>query len=185
MIGILRDKTRDKLAQHLNFLGVRADLAERGRVEEKIENLWYQYSLGIIYIQEGLIKWINIVKKPRSKNSPPHWRVILGIPDERLFQRHQEIKIKTVRKKTFPLFGKVVDVRWEGEDYGLGLINFLSGDMSVKNMIVDLGNLEVRSHADKFRGWTLKVDRRIKATNLHWEVFQKIAKYILSSTLHT
>ncbi|MFC1994362.1 hypothetical protein ACFLVI_03765 [Chloroflexota bacterium] len=184
MKELIRDKARDKLAQHLNSLGIRADLAERGRIEEKIENLWYQYSLGIIYIQEGLIRWINIVKKPRSKNSPPHWRVILAIPDETLIPNQQVIKIKTVRKKTFPLFGKVVDVHWEGEDYGLGLINVLSDDISVKNTAVGLGNLEVRSHTDKFRGWTLKVDRRIKPTNLHWEAFQKIAEYMLSSPRH-
>jgi hypothetical protein len=38
MKEIFRDKTRDKLAQNLKSLGIRADLAERGRSEEKIEN---------------------------------------------------------------------------------------------------------------------------------------------------
>jgi len=39
MRELLRDKTRDKLAQKLNSLGIAAVLAERGRIEEKIENL--------------------------------------------------------------------------------------------------------------------------------------------------
>ena len=60
MKEIFRDKSRDKLAQNLNSLGVRAILAERGRAEEKVENSWYQRSLGIIDIQDGLVTWINI-----------------------------------------------------------------------------------------------------------------------------
>ena len=70
MKELFRDKSRDKLAQNLNSLGIRADLAERGRAEEKIENSWYQRSLGIIDIPEGLVRWINILKKDGSKKQP-------------------------------------------------------------------------------------------------------------------
>ena len=38
MRELLRDKTRDKLAQNLNSLGITAILSDRGREEEKIEN---------------------------------------------------------------------------------------------------------------------------------------------------
>jgi hypothetical protein len=38
-----RDKSRDKLAQSLNSLGVGIGLAERGRVEEKIQKSWYKF----------------------------------------------------------------------------------------------------------------------------------------------
>jgi hypothetical protein len=40
MKEILRDKSRDKLAQNLNSLGIEAVLAERGRGEGKVENSW-------------------------------------------------------------------------------------------------------------------------------------------------
>jgi len=63
MKGFLRDKTRDKLVQALTSFGVTAVLSERGRMEEKIDNSWYQRSLGIIDIPEGLVSWINILKK--------------------------------------------------------------------------------------------------------------------------
>ena len=98
MKDIFRDKTRDKLAQNLNSLGIRADLAERGRAEEKIENSWYQRSLGIIDVPEGLVRWINILKKDASKNSPPLWWVILCIPDERPLSKHKAVDIKTIKK---------------------------------------------------------------------------------------
>ena len=106
----LRDKTRDELAFTLNSIGVHAEMAERGRVEEKAENSWYQRSLGIIEIPQGPIRMINILKKDRSRHSPPRWWVVLGIPDERLTSTQQSVKMKTVRKKTFPLFGKIGDV---------------------------------------------------------------------------
>lgn len=176
-----RDKARDKLAQNLKSLGITADLAERGRAEEKIENSWYQGSLGIIDIPEGLVRWINILKKDGGKDSPPQWWVILGIPDEKPIPNHKAVDIKTIRKKAFPLFGKIVDVTWEGNDHGTGLAQVLSNDETVKDLAKKIGNLTVHSYAREFQGWTLQVDRRFGPTNQDWSTIQKIAKYILSS----
>jgi len=39
----------------------------------------------------------------------------LSTGERQIFGR-QEIRIKTVRKKTFPLFGKVIAVTWKGSD---------------------------------------------------------------------
>jgi hypothetical protein len=182
MKEMLRDKTRDNLAQNLNSLGIRADLAERGRAEEKIENSWYQRSLGIIDMPEGLVRWINILKKDASKNSPPLWWIILCIPDERPLTNHKAVDIKTVRKKAFPLFGKVVDVTWKGNDHHTGLAEVLSNDEAVKDLAKRIGNLTVHSYAKDFQGWTLQVDRRFEPTSQDWATIQKIANYILSST---
>jgi hypothetical protein len=181
MKEIFRDKTRDKLAQNLNSLGIRAELAERGRAEEKIENSWYQRSLGIIDIPEGLVRWINILKKDASKNSPPMWWVILCIPDERPLSNHKAVDIKAIRKKSFPLFGKVVDVTWKGNDHHTGLAEVLSNDEAVKDLAKRVGNLTIHSYAKEFQGWTLQVDRRFEPTNQDWVTIQEIADYILSS----
>ncbi len=181
MKEIFRDKTRDKLAQTLKSLGVTAVLAERGRVEEKVENSWYQRSLGIIDIPEGLVRWINILKKDGSRNSPPRWWAVLGIRDERPIPNHHAVDIKTIRKKTFPLFGKVFDVTWKGNDYGTGLVDVLSNDEAVKTLAKKIGNLTLHSYAKEFQGWTLQVDRRFVPTNQDWATIQKIANIILSS----
>ena len=122
----LRDKARDGLTYALNSVGVKAEMAERGRAEEKVENSWHQRSQGVIDILEGSIRWINILKKDGSNNSPPRWWVVLGIPDERPVSIRQQTKIKTVWKRTFPLFGKVIDVIWKGYDGGTGLVNTLA-----------------------------------------------------------
>jgi hypothetical protein len=181
MKELFRDKSRDKLSQNFNSLGIRAVMAERGRAEEKVENSWYQRSLGIIDIPEGLVRWINILKKDGSKNSPPQWWVILGIPDERPLSNHKAVDIKTIRKKTFPLFGKVVDVTWKGNDHHTGLVQFLSNDEAVKDLAKRIGNLTVHSYAKEFQGWTLQVDRRFELTSQDWATIQRIANYILSS----
>ena len=177
----LRDKSRDGLTYALNSVGVKAEMAERGRAEEKVENSWHQRSQGVIDILEGSIRWINILKKDGSNNSPPRWWVVLGIPDERPVSTRQQTKIKTVRKKMFPLFGKVVDVIWKGYDGGTGLVNTLSKDVPTKTLAKRIGNLEVKSQANGFQGWTLTVDRRFSPTSQDWETVEKIAGYILSS----
>ena len=181
MKEFLRDKTRDKLAQNLNSIGVTTVLSERDRVEEKVENSWYQRSLGIIDIPEGLVKWINILKKDGSRNSPPRWWVILGIPDERPVPDHKTVDIKTIRKKSFPIFGKVVDVTWKGNDYGTGLSETLSSDDAVESLAKNIGNMTIHSYAKHFLGWTLQIDRRLRMTNQEWSAVQKIADYILST----
>ena len=53
MKGWARDKSRDNLAGALNSVGVKAEMAERGRVEEKVEDSWYKRSLSVIDILEG------------------------------------------------------------------------------------------------------------------------------------
>lgn len=181
MKEVFRDKSRDRFFQSLNSLGIRAVLAERGRAEERVENSWYQRSLGIIDIPEGPVRWINILRKDGSKNSPPQWWVILGIPDERPLSNHKAVDIKTVRKKTFPLFGRVVDVTWRGSDHHTGLVGILSNDAAVTNLAKMIGNLTIHNYAKEFQGWTLQVDRRFEPTSQDWATIQRIANYILSS----
>ena len=177
----LRDKTRDKLVHSLNALGVGAAMAERGRQEESIRKSWGKRSLGVIDIPQGPIRCINVVRQDGSQYSPPQWWLVLCIPDERPFSKRRMVKIKTVRKKSFPVFGKVVDVAWEGDDYGTGLVRTLSNDYTVKSWIKKTGNLEVRRDAEEFQGWTLQVDKRLTPTRQDWDIIRKITDHLLSS----
>ena len=176
-----RDKTRDDLANALNLIGVKAEMADRERAEEKGENSWYQRSLGVIDITEGPIRWINILKKDPSKDSPPRWWIVMGIPDDSAVSIRKQIKIKTKRKKSFPLFGKVIDVTWEGEDGGTGLAKTLSDDVLIKTLAKRSGNLEIKRQAGIFQGWALTVDRKFSPTREDWVTVEKISDYILSS----
>ena len=180
-----RDKTRDEIASAINSLGIKAEMAERKRTEEKILNSWLTRSLGIIDIPEGPIKWINVIKKDGSDKSPPRWWIIFGIPDGRLTSNRQKIKIRTIRKKSFPLFGKIIDVTWKGNDHGTGIVDALSNDEVTDNLAERIGNLEIRTHTKEFQGWTLQVDRKLNwfepsTTSEDWQDIQKIADYLIS-----
>ena len=182
-----RDKSRDNLAKLLNSIGIKATMAERNRLEEKINKPWYMRSLGIIDISsEGPIKWTNNLKKDGNDKSGPVWHVVLGIPDKTPVSK---IKLRTIRKKDFPIFGDIIDTVWRGNDDGTSLINTLSDDPLIKKTAKEIGNLTVETDPKKFEGWTLKIDRNLagnrykqhKFTRENWEALEKIANYLLSS----
>lgn len=146
------DKSRDKPARTLNSPGIGADLAERRRPEEEVENSWYQRSLGVTDVPEGLVRWINILKKDASRNSPPLWGIVLCIQDERPVPDYRAVDIKTRRKKMFPLIGKVIDVTWKGNDHHTGLVEVLSSDEAVKRLAKKIGDLAIHSYDNDKKG---------------------------------
>ena len=156
-------------------------MSERERPEEQIQTSWRTRSLGIIDIPEGPIRWVNILRQDGSKHSGPMWWVVLHIPDDKSVSDTQAVRIKTVRKKSFPLFGKVVNVIWRGDDHGAGLAYTLSSDQAIKELSKRIGNLDVRSYAKEFQGWTLQVDRGFEPTSQDWKDLLKVADYLLSS----
>ena len=174
-----RDKSRDNLIQNLSQLGIKAKMLERKVVQEKIGNVWNMRSLGVIEIDEEPIKWINVLKQDGGKNSPPRWRYIYIIPDERVSES-TKIKVKTHRKKSFPLFGKIIDTTWKGKDQDTGLISLLSNDDVIKKLAKDLGNFEIESRSETFfRGWTLYVDRHHFFIGPSWQEFKSMPEQLL------
>ena len=181
MFKKMRDKTRDTLTENLIALGFPAKMAERKISNENIGNRWHNRSLGIIDIPQGPVRWINVLKRDRGQHNPPKWWIVFCIPDTKPISEKQKVKIKTVRKKAFPIFGKVIDVVWTGTDAGTGLINMLSSDDSVKSLSKNIGNLEIETYHNEFQGWTLQVDRKFPLISYHWGAIEKIADYLLSA----
>ena len=172
----LRDKTRDTLAERLNTIGVTATLSERDRPEEKIGNRLFRRSLGIIDIaDEGLIKWINIIKQDRQKDSPPRWWVYLGVPGDRQIPESRSVNILPKRKKSLPLFGKIVGVTWKGQDRNHGLAKKLSDEAETDNLATGIGNIRVQTLHEEFSGWSIEIDRRFDPTPEIWESLQSVA----------
>ena len=186
---IFRDKNRDNLTNALNAIGIRAAMLERGRAEENIRDKTmgiFGSSLGIIQIGGDQIPWINVVRvHRRGKNNPAKYRAVFGILDPTLPSEHHPLQIKTVRKKSFPVFGKVIDVHWEARDALAPLVNVFSQDEDIINFVKDIGDIEVHTHPRQFQGWTVEV------TTLHkvfmpvvadqWNVLHKIADLLLAS----
>ena len=118
-----RDKSRDNLYQNLLDIGLDCELAERGINEEKLFNPWHRRSLGIVNINsEYPIKYINIIKRDRSKDSPPRWWYFFAIPSNHIISKNDSIEIKSIRKKSTPVFGKVESIIWKpnnnSKDFG-------------------------------------------------------------------
>ena len=128
------------------------------RPEEKIRTfqLFGKSSLGLIDIRtDSPISWINVVRTKRAdKHGPARYRVVFGIPDQSIPMNHKQLKLKTVRKKTFPLFGKVIDVSWRGKAHTLLLAKTLSEDEEIDRAVANLGDVTIFRHPNQFQGWT-------------------------------
>ena len=101
-----RDKERDEFCQHLQTLGIKAQLALRGREEEKFGG----GSLGVIDIPEGPIRWVNVWRGGYSQDGNAGYYAELGVPDPKLTASFPNVKIRSWKVKTSWLFGKVVDI---------------------------------------------------------------------------
>jgi hypothetical protein len=177
----LQDDTRDDLMDHLNDIGVKSVLAERDRLEEKVGKHRSRRSLGIIDIDGATIYWANIMKEELSKDSSERWWVHFGAPDNHAIPKEESVRIKTKRKQSFPAFGNTAEVKWEGQDQGLGLVKALKANRAINQMATDLGNIEVRSWSGEFQGWTIRFDRKIEPTIDHWEALEELAEILLTS----
>ena len=188
----LRDKSRDTMAASLEAAGIQAEMVDRDlrRPEEKIRTfqLFGKSSLGLIDVRtDSPISWINVVRTKRAdKHGPARYRVVFGIPDQSIPMNHKQLKLKTVRKKTFPLFGKVIDVSWRGEAHTLPLAKILAEDEEIDRAVADLGDVTIFTHPNQFQGWTIEINKIFSphppaVTIDRWEALKKIANYLLSS----
>lgn len=178
-----RDKTRDTLAEALAELGVPAEMAERERPEEALGKRLFVRSLGVIDIAEGPIAWVNVLKQDGSDKSPPRWWFVFGIPDGRKMPHDGAIKLTTLRKKSFPIFGEVLDVTWRGKDMHTGLISVLSEDATVDEMVKRVKDMELQCRSKDFQGWTLRTGKNFELSTTDWEALQTIAYYVTMTPL--
>ena len=177
-------RNSDILAELITSWGNEANPIEIGdqykyEVERKLETSWITKSIGFVEIIEGPIKWANITYRRRSDRTPPQWKLILGIPDITVPLQHDKVDLRPKRKRTFPLFGKVIDVEWKGNDFGLGLLNKYSDDSFISATIAKIGKVQsIETHPSIYQGWT--IDLRHINEDL-WQLSQKIAQYNLDS----
>ena len=192
MLEALRDKSRDTITASLEAAGIQAEMVDRDlrRPEEKIRTFqqFGKSSLGLIDIRtDSPIRWLNVVRtKSADKHGPARYRVVFGIPDQTIPMNHKQLKLKTVRKKTFPLFGKVIDVSWRGEADTLGLVGILSKDEEIGSAVENLGDVTIFTHPNQFQGWTIEINKIFSphppaVTIDRWEALKNIANYLLSS----
>ena len=182
-----RDKSRDNLYQNLKDIGVDCHLAERGLNEEKLFNPWYRRSLGIInIISDDPIKYINIIKQDRGKNNPPRWWYFFAIPDNKIISKGKSIEVKSIRKKSTPLIGKVESVKWDPNSNSNNLAKIFTEDDDINSLSLNLGDIKVQSLHDNFSGFSIELEFRVKEKKLNqasWLALNKIAKNCLENNI--
>ena len=183
-----RDKTRDIFYKHLMTLGIDVSLAERGAKEEKLFNPWHRRSLGIININsDSLISYVNIIKRDRSKDTPPRWWYYFGIPSKTSENKSDYIEVKSTRIKSFPVFGKVKFIRWDFNANGETLAEKFTKDSEINSLSIDLGDVKVQSLHENFSGYSIELEfkgKGSKSTKLdinHWNTLNKIAKIFIEN----
>ena len=183
-----RDKSRDIFYKHLITLGIDVSLAERGAKEEKLFNPWHRRSLGIININsDSLINYVNIIKRDRSKDTPPRWWYYFGIPSKTSENKSDYIEVKSTRIKSFPVFGKVKSIRWDFNANGETLAEKFTKDSEINSLSKDLGDVKVQSLHENFSGYSIELEfkgKGSKSTKLdinHWNTLNKIAKIFIEN----
>ena len=178
-----RDKSRDNLYKNLKGIGVDCSLAERGINEEKLFNPWHRRSLGIININsDDPIKYINIIKQDGGKNNPPRWWYFFAIPENKVISKDNSIEVKSIRKKSTPLIGKVESVKWEPNSNSNNLARIFTEDNDINYLSISLGDIKVQSLHDNFSGFSIELEFKVKEKKLDsdsWKSLNKIARHCL------
>ena len=192
MLEKIRDKARDNLYNNLIDLGVQCEMSKRGIRADKLQNPWHRKSLGVIKINsESPIEFINIIKRDRSKDTPPKWWYYFAVPDESVQSGPNQIKVRSIRKKSFPIFGKVKSIEWKHNNYSENLANEFTRDTDINSLAMDIGNVKVESinknfSGYTFTGYTIEIekqtgDKKTLSLNINqWEIINKIANICIN-----
>jgi len=177
---VFRNDTRDRICAGLRMLEIDARMAMRGQIEEEIGG---KGSLGIIHVLDEPIRWINVRKETSGgEHSTTYYYTEYGVPDSRLGPDSPEAQIETVRVKSFPLFGKVVDLRWEGRDSDLRIIGRLNSDDQLKQPIMESRDVTITAISD-YSCWIMSTQTREVPSGELWNCYQVIAQHLLAEWL--
>ena len=167
--------------------------------------------LGVIDIPEGPIRWVNVFRKTEFRSefgggSPIIiYRTVYGVPDPRVDEslrvivthdgpiagwgqshwappeiRTPEIKLLCIRYYS-PSVGEAVDLRWQGDDLGLGIIDRLKGDISINQPTVMSHHVTICAVPDH-RCWIISPETETgrPPSGELWSCYQAIAQHLLA-----
>jgi len=172
LLPIWENKGREELCASLCAMGVDARIAAGDRPEDP----WWGQSLGVINVAGSPICWINLIYD-YSPEGGTFYRTDYGVPDP----RHLPIglKIRLVRARKFPIFGRVEDVQWQGDDQDLGIGLRLRNDHAISSAIMGNGDLSiVASHGC----WLIRHETFFPShipSAEQWGCYQAIAERLL------
>lgn len=190
---MLGRRARGDLCPGLRKLKLDAQMAEQGRPEERIGENWKGKSQGLIEIRDSPIQWVNVVKeKGRGgpEGSPDTYTNVYLVPAPTPSSKWQ-YQVESVRVKSVPLFGRVVDLRWKS-DFESELVRRLNEDVSLKESLIRLGEDVVMRSFPGHGYWALISKqypsswfgapcRQPSPSREEWNCYETIARHLLES----
>jgi hypothetical protein len=167
----------------LQELGLRARTGNGACSEEGITSRKRGCPIGVFDTASGPIRWVN-VRARRLSMGGTEYAIEYGIPDTNMDSAFPPVNIETVRIKNTPVFGKVVDLRWRGNDFGLSVIRRLTGDDSLRQPIIDSHDLTIEAYP-KHGCWVLTTQQTVLTAPswMLWNCYQSIAGHLLATPI--
>lgn len=214
IISKRRDRTiRGELCSKLSAIGLDACIVKRGRAEEDISGGVSGKSLGLIEIRDGPIRWVNVLRHAYSGTAPGGGGVIytnVYLVHDRTTPKGGNIELRSVRVKSVPVFGQVVDLRWEASlaktmmgrmpilkrkrvpvEMESNLIREMNEDISLKESLIRLKE-DVTIHGFPGWGWAMSargyegkwfggMPKGLAPPWEKWDCYIRIARHLLES----
>jgi len=183
------------LCTDLCSVGLDARIAERGQIQEQIDGDWEGMSEGLIEIRHSPIRLVNLLRKVTFTYqgiSREAYKAVYLVPDSTIPWNCYEPIIhgyrRSVRIRSIPLFGRIVDVRWEGT-FESGILTRLSQDTLLNQTLVRLRqDIEIVSYPE-YGCWTIsppslwdavRTPKRLTAPpREQWDCYERIARHLL------
>ena len=110
-------KNVEQLFHHLQEMGVKASLLEKGGEEGKVgvRRSWGQRAEGVIKIEGRNIDYINVISVASQYGVNYFLDFLVSSPSWQ--GKKKSKKTRMIKRRTSAIKGKVVNIEWKGDDY--------------------------------------------------------------------
>jgi len=132
---------KEELCHHLQKMGVKAYMMQTGDNREKIgqKRSWGEKSMGIIELRDRNVDFINITGV--SSQYGTNYFIDYLVKNTNIMEKRMLRKTRLIRKKSPPLWGKVVAIEWKGDESLSKSLNF---DYELENRLLDAALKDLR-----------------------------------------
>ncbi len=130
---------RGELLSHLQNLGVKASLEEKGIQEEKVGASRGQKSEGVFRLEARKIDYINVTGVSSQYGTNYFLNYLVRRPSWSAERKRG--KTRMVKKRSSVILGKVAGIEWQGDDYLSRELNF---DFRLKDILLPASRSELK-----------------------------------------
>ena len=140
-------QTVEQLLHHLQEIGIKASLAEKGVDAEKmgVGRSFMRSSVGVIEMAGRNIDYINVIGVASQYGVNYFLDYLVRSPG--WSGKRRQKKTRMVRKKSPAIWGRVVDIEWKGDDY---LSQQLNLDYRLKDILLQAELKELKGNIEIF-----------------------------------